>query len=171
MPFSESLTLFANEDVQSKLDLLKQFNLQIVACLHISEQVDGLDVRSIEGVSYTVSHQDENEFFPETRNELLFYAFIRDVHYTDGLYMITPSHLSQSQLSDRLGRINAISPVTSKLFSVPQQFIMKPELVDDILASLISINAIATEDVTLNGNNNVSIGQDTVKHILTDLLL
>ena len=85
--------------------------------------------------------------------------------------MITPSHLSQSQLSERLGRINAISPVTSKLFSVPQQFIMKPELVDDILASLISINAIATEDATLNANNNVSIGQDTVKHILTDLLL
>ena len=58
--------------------------------------------------------------------------------------MIAPGHLGQSNLAERLGRLNAITPVTSKLFSIPQQFIMKPELVDDILASLITVGRSAT---------------------------
>ena len=52
----------------------------------------------------------------------------------DGLHLITPRNCL---LDGKLERVNAITPVTSRLFSIPQQFVMKPELVDDILASLI----------------------------------
>ena len=37
-----------------------------------------------EGLTYAVSGQEDNQFFPAIKNELLFYAFVRDIHYTDG---------------------------------------------------------------------------------------
>ena len=38
----------------------------------------------IEGLTYAVSGQEDNQFFPAIKNELLFYAFVRDIHYSDG---------------------------------------------------------------------------------------
>ena len=72
-----------------------------------------------------VSEQDNNHFFQESRNNLLFYGYIRDVHYTEGFQMILPGNISQEEAQEKLSQMNAVTPVSSKLFSIPQQFIMK----------------------------------------------
>ena len=88
-----------------KFALLQYFNLQIVACLELkdcSEPPAHWVSGSKEGVSYTsIAHaQDERitqEFF-EADNDLLFYAYVRDIHYNEGLHLIVPSSLSEAQL-------------------------------------------------------------------------
>ena len=98
--------------------------------MHIKDAT--LPMSTIDGLSYAISSQDENGFFPAKHNQLLFYAFVRDIHFTDGLQLIVPNDCALS-----LAGVNAVTPVSSKLFSIPQQFVMKQEIVDDILASLI----------------------------------
>ena len=53
----------------------------------IPEEEEGVlpfEQAQIEGLTYAVSGQEDNQFFPAIKNELLFYAFVRDIHYTDG---------------------------------------------------------------------------------------
>ena len=101
------------------------------------------------------SSSREQDLF-ETDNDLLMYAFVRDIHYDEGLHLITPAGLSEAEVTTNLERMNAIVPCNPKLFSLPQSFLMKPELVDDVLSNLNAAHIGGSVDV---------------KHILTDLLL
>ena len=93
-----------------------------MACLELQQEnpFESRAETSLEGVPYSVSDQTENQLFPILANKLLFYALVRDVHYSEGLKLIVPSDLSQEELEDKLGRVNAVTPCSAKLFSIPQ---------------------------------------------------
>jgi len=154
VPFNDKVTLVSSDQAPSKFHLLQQFNMQIVACLELAEPMP--NTKRVDGVKYRVSQQSDNVLFPDLDNKHLFYAFVRDVDYSEGLHLIVPRDLSGDELASKMSRVNAITPCSAKLFSIPQQFIMKAELVDDILASLL-IDGSASKCQT--------------KHLLTDLLI
>ena len=47
------------------------------------------------------------------------YAFVRDIHYDEGLHLITPAGLSQAEVGSKLESVNAIVPCNPNLFSLP----------------------------------------------------
>ena len=97
----------------------------------------GWQADEVEGVSYLLDPIDETQqAFFEARNSLQMYAFVRDIHYENGLQLILPASLSAEEVDAKLAQTNAIVPCSSKLFSLPQAFLVKPELVDDTLANL-----------------------------------
>ena len=58
---------------------------------------------------------------------LISYAFVRDIHYEEGLSLI---------LADKdadLSQVNAVMVTDVRLFSIPQQFILKSEIIDEIM--------------------------------------
>ena len=85
------------------------------------------------------------------------YAFVRDIDFKEGLKIVTPAGLDEDQLAAKMARVNALTPCSSRLFSIPQQFIMKQELVDDILAGLI-VKPAANGDSQASKDELGSIG-------------
>ena len=59
-------------------------------------------------------------------SEIAFYGFIRDIDYTKGLCVIASN--SESLPFD------AVAICDPKLFSIPQNFLLKPELAEEMMA-------------------------------------
>lgn len=74
----------------------------------------------VEGVSYLLDPSDETQqVFFEAQNSLQMYAFVRDIHYENGLQLILPANLTNDEVDAKLAQTNAIVPCSSKLFSLP----------------------------------------------------
>lgn len=70
----------------------------------------------LDGVKYCLAGggSEQSGFYSESDNELLMYAFVRDIDFENGLHLIIPN-----DCQNKLSQLTTIVPVSPKLFSIP----------------------------------------------------
>ena len=115
--------------------------MQLVAALNINQSNN--DKKAIEDLTIIDKDCDFGE-------DIVFYAFIRDIHFENGFQLLTTT-------KEVKNNFNTLAICNSKLFSIPQSFILKSENIEELMSQQVILGEEAGQ---VNNTYN----------LLTDLL-
>ncbi|CDW82587.1 UNKNOWN [Stylonychia lemnae] len=119
----------ASSDLQfnSKIEILRQFNGQIVAGIQLDEELDQSQLEDLKLVQI-----DLKEMKIQPLN-LSFFGIVKDIDYNKGMHVI-----SQNDVDIKCCKFNTVMIVNENVFKVPQSYLVQDDLIEIMICNQVN---------------------------------